>query len=60
MITRWRMPPESSCGYALSAPAVDADELEQLACACERAPLVDALVRAHRVDELVADAHHAG
>ena len=39
------------------APAVDADELEQLACSHERAPAVDALVRAHRVDELVADAH---
>ena len=40
------------------APAVDADELEQLARARERPPLVDLLVRAHRVDELVADAHH--
>ena len=39
------------------APAVDADELEQLARSRERAPPVDALVRAHRVDELVADAH---
>ena len=36
--------------------AVDADELEQLAGARERAPLRDALVRPDHVDELVADA----
>ena len=39
MITRWRMPPESSCGYARDAPPVDADELEQLAGARERLAL---------------------
>ena len=38
--------------------AVDADELEQLLGLRERTRLVDALVRAHCVDELVADAHH--
>src|SRR5436190_427412 len=34
------------------------DQLEQFLCPRERALLVDALVRLHRVDELVADAHH--
>ena len=36
IITRCRMPPESSCGYARSAAPVDADELEQLARPGER------------------------
>ena len=39
------------------ATAVHADELEQLAGANERIAASDALVRAHHVDELVADAH---
>ena len=38
-------------------PAVDADELEQVARARERLVLRHALVRAHHVDELVAHAH---
>ena len=58
MITRWRIPPESSCGYARTRRAVDADELEQVAGAVERVALRDALVRLHHVDELRADAHH--
>ena len=40
------------------AALVDADEVEQLAGALERVALRDVLVRAHHVDELVADAHH--
>src|SRR5262249_31908057 len=40
------------------AACVDADEIEELAGTPQCALAVDALVRLHRVDELVADAHH--
>ena len=59
MITRWRIPPESWCGYERRRLPVDADELEQLgrpARAPSRFEML--LVRAHHVDELVADPHH--
>ena len=58
MITRCRMPPESSCGYERVALRVDADHPQQLAGPRERVPLRDPLVRLHHVDELVADPHH--
>ncbi len=40
------------------APAVDADELEQVAGAAKRLRAADPVVRPVHVDELVADAHH--
>jgi len=45
-------------GVGADAPAVDADELEQVARARECFRAVDPLVGAEHVDELVADAHH--
>src|SRR5205814_2967698 len=49
-------PPGELVRVGTEARAIDADELEQLLSLRECATLVDALVRAHRVDELVADA----
>ncbi len=57
MITRWRMPPESSCGICAHPVAVDPDEREEVAGAPESVTPVHALVRLHHVHELVADAH---
>ena len=58
IITRWRMPPENSCGYerAPLARARDADALQQLdgAVAAPR-PCEIRLVRADLLDDLVAD-----
>ena len=58
MITRCRMPPESSCGNARrrlrSMPTTSSSSPAR----ASDARLRDALVRAHHVDELVADAHH--
>ncbi len=56
IIARWRIPPDSSCGYACAALARDADELEQLA-----GPLAGGLGRLaepllERLGDLVADA----
>jgi hypothetical protein len=42
---------------AAHAAPVDADEVEQLRGPVQRCALRDALVRAHHVDELVADPH---
>ena len=57
MMTRWRMPPDSSCGYArtrrLSMPTSSSSSPARTM----RAVLRDPLVRLHHVDELVADAH---
>src|SRR3954471_23543935 len=39
-------------------PPVDANELEQRTCTRKSRLLVDPLVRAHRVHELIADTHH--
>ena len=55
--TRWRMPPDSSCGYARTRPRSIPDHLEQVAGPRERRSLADAVVGLEHVDELVADPH---
>ena len=57
MITRCRMPPESSCGYARTRRRSMPTSSSSSPARASAARLRDALVRAHHVDELVADAH---
>ena len=57
IITRWRMPPENSCGYSSTrlARVGDADQPEQLDRALAGLRLGDVAVGADRLDELLAD-----
>ena len=58
MTTRWRMPPESSCGYARSGRLSMPTRSSRSPARASASRFEIALVRAHHVDELVADAHH--
>ena len=56
IITRWRMPPENSCGYCRRRARRDADALEQLGDA--RVGVRAGLVQADRLGDLPVDPHH--
>ena len=56
IIARWRIPPDSSCGYARAALLRDADQLEQLAGPLRAPPSRDSPRRSSmRLGDLVAD-----
>ena len=61
IVTRWRMPPDSSCGYCVEAAFGfgDADRLQQLRAPCSSASsLRHVEVVAQRLGDLAADLHH--
>ena len=57
IITRWRMPPENSCGYWPARSGADAHALQQLAHAlAHRAAVGLGIVQADRIADLARDA----
>ena len=59
IITRWRMPPESSCGYCFSRRSGirDPNRDERLKRGLARSPASHRTMRADRLDELPFDRH---
>src|SRR4051794_4790774 len=58
IITRWRMPPESWCGYSRRRRLRDADEVQHLDGAVLRRAPLDAFMQAQRLAQLAPDRQH--
>jgi hypothetical protein len=59
IITRWRMPPDSSCGYSRRAGRLgDVHQAQHLGRALQRLPAVMPLMQRDRLGKLLADGQH--